>query len=361
VYVTTAVPVGVTGDAQHAPRGAQPLVAHRYVLLAIDRATGQVAWERVAHEEAPHEPAHGENGTWASASAATDGEHIIAAFESRGYYAYDMNGTLVWKKDLGDKKMRNVFGEGSTPALHGNRLVVVWDHTAGSFIATFDKRTGAELWRQARNEIDTWATPLVVAVGGRPQVIVGAMNQVRSYDLETGEAVWYSSGLTMNVIPTPVTADGWAWLTSGFRGNSLKAVRLEGARGDITGTPHIAWTLDRDTPYVPSPLLYDNVLYVLKSNNGILSTFDARTGAPHYQIQRLAAVPNVFASPVGAAGRVYITGREGATVVLKHGVTLEVVATNRLDDGFDASPALADGEIYLRGYRHLYCIAQPAK
>src|SRR5262245_7463126 len=208
VYLLTAVPVGIEGPAQHAARGAAPIL-HKYMLLALDRKTGKVIWERVAKEEKPHETSHPDNGTWASASAATDGEHIIASFDSRGFFAYDMNGTLVWQKDLGDKLMRMQFGEGSTPALFGNRLVVVWDQQGGqSFVAAFDKRTGQELWRQNRNEIDTWATPLVVTVNGRAQVIVGAMNQVRSYDLETGETVWFTSGLTMNVIPSPVYGDG---------------------------------------------------------------------------------------------------------------------------------------------------------
>ncbi len=359
VYLLTAVPVGVSGDAAHAPRGGLPRVPHKYMLLAIDRKTGKVVWERVAREEAPHEAAHGENGTWASASAATDGQHIIASFESRGYYAYDMNGTLVWQKDLGDKGMRSQFGEGSTPVLSGNTLVIVWDHiTKPSFVVALDKRTGQELWRKERTEIDTWATPLVQTVNGRAQVIVPAMNQIISYDLETGEIVWFSAGLTMNPIPSPVAQDGVAILMSGFRGNALKAIRLADAKGDITGTPAIAWSLDRDTPYVPSPLLYDNVLYFLKTNNGLLSAFDARTGTPHYQAQRIEAVPNVFSSPVGAAGRVYIAGREGTTVVLRHGPKLEVLATNVLNDGFDASPALVDGEVYLRGYKYLYCIAE---
>jgi outer membrane protein assembly factor BamB len=254
--------------------------------------------------------------------------------------------------------MRNTFGEGSSPALHRNHLVIVWDHQGESFVAALDKRTGKELWRRPRKEIDTWATPLVVEVNGRPQVLVGAMNSIQSYDLETGDIVWHTAGLTMNAIPSPVAEGGLAILMSGFRGNSLKAIHLGQAKGDITGTPAIAWTFDRDTPYVPSPLLYDGVLYMLKSNNGILTTFDARTGAPHYALQRLDAVPNVFASPVGAAGRVYIPGREGETVVIRHGPKFEVLATNSLDDGFDASPALVDGEIYLRGYKSLYCIAE---
>ena len=144
---------------------------------------------------------------------------------------------------------------------------------------------------------------------------------------------------------------------SGFRGNKLHAIGLAEAKGDITSTGHVVWTLDRDTPYVPSPLLYDGVLYILKTNNGLLSAFDAKTGKPHYQLQRLDQAPNVFSSPVGAAGRVYIAGRDGTTVVFKHGPAFSILAENSLDDGFDASPALVDGDLYLRGYRYLYAIA----
>jgi outer membrane protein assembly factor BamB len=358
VFVLSAVPASLAAGAAHAPLGGvQPRVAHKFTVLAIDRKTGKVAWERVANQEVPHEATRADNGTWASSSAITDGEHVIASFESSGLFVYDMNGTLVWKKDLGDKQMRSQFGEGSTPALHGRHLVVVWDHQGQSFIVALDKRTGAELWRQNRDEIDTWATPLIVEVGGKAQVITGAMNHVRSYDLETGQVVWQTAGLTMNAIPSPVVDNGIAILMSGFRGNSAKAIRLADAKGDITGTGALLWAYDRDTPYVPSPLLYDGILYFLKTNNGILTALDAATGAPHYQLQRLDALPEVFASPVGAAGRVYLTGRDGKTVVLKHGKTFEVLSVNTLDDGFDASAALVDGELYLRGYRFLYCIA----
>jgi outer membrane protein assembly factor BamB len=273
-------------------------------------------------------------------------------------YVYDMDGTLLWSKDLGDKIMRNQFGEGSTPVVYDNRLVIVWDHQGQSFIVALDALTGTELWRVNRQEIDTWATPLVVEVGGKPQVVVSGMNKLRSYDLETGAIVWESKGVTMNPIPSPVAADGMVFVTSGFQGNHLKAIRLAGARGDITDTNAIAWTLNRDTPYVPSPLLYDGVLYLLKTNSGILSVFDAKTGMPHYQLQRLDGLPEVFASPVGARERVYFAGRTGTTLVVRHGSTFEVLAKNKLDDGFDASPALVDNEIFLRGYEHLYAIAE---
>jgi len=359
IFLLTAVPVNSKGEDAHAPKGGvQPRDLHRFVVLAIDRATGKTVWERVAKEEQPHEASHQDNGTWASSSAVTDGERVYAWFESRGMSVYDMNGKLVWEKDLGDKRMRNQFGEGSTPALYRDRVIVVWDHQGQSFVVALNKLTGEEIWRVNRPEIDTWATPLVVEHDGKAQVIVPGMRRLRSYDFQNGEIVWESDGLTMNPIPSPVYAEGMVFATSGFQGNKLKAIRLDGARGDITGTNSIVWQLDRDTPYVPSPLLYNGILYILKTNNGILSAFEAKTGKPHYQLQRLDAVPNVFASPVGAAGRVYFPGREGTTLVIRNSATFEVLAKNTLDDGFDASPALVDKEMFLRGYKYLYSIAE---
>ena len=350
VYVLTAVPA----DRATGGRGV-----HRFLVMAINRKDGKIAWQQTAKEEQPHEGTHQEFGTMASPSALTDGEHLFASFESRGLFAYDMNGKPFWQKDLGDKRMRNEFGEGSTPALYKDKLFVVWDHQGESFIVALNKRTGEELWRMKRDEIDSWATPLVVEHAGRAQVVTGAMRGVRAYDADTGQIVWETTGLTMNPIPSPVAADGLVILMSGFRGNSLKAIRLAEAKGNITGTPAIAWTLDRDTPYVPSPLLYDGILYFMKSNNAIISALrlqDRQTALSGAAYRRLPST--VFASPVGAAGHVYVLGQEGTAVVLKHGPTLEVVATNKLDDRFDASPALVGGEMYLRGYRNFYSIGQ---
>src|SRR6185436_14567343 len=360
LFVLSAVPIGVEGAAAHAPRGGiQPRDRYRFVVLAIDRRSGKTVWERTAREEQPHEASHGDNGTYASSSAITDGQRVFAWFESQGMFVYDMDGTLLWSKDLGDKKMRNQFGEGSTPVLANDRLVIVWDQIApgGSFVVSLDASDGRELWRVARDEIDTWATPLVVDHEGRRQAVVPGKNKIRSYDLENGNVVWESTGVTMNPIPSPVFGDGLVFVTSGFQGNHLKAIRVASAKGDITGTDSIVWTLDRDTPYVPSPLLYDGILYLLKTNSGILSAFDAKTGTPHYQLQRLEGVPEVFASPVGANGRVYIAGRDGVVLVIRNARAYELLASNKLDDGFDASPALADDAIYLRGYRNLYAIA----
>ena len=355
VYVLSAVPVGAAPSDGGRRGSVQPDRPHRFMVYAFDRADGRLVWERAAAEELPHEGTQ-VNGTWASGSAVTDGERLYAYFGSRGLFAYTLDGEPLWERDFGQQRRRNQFGEGSTPALHGDTIVVVWDHQGDSFIFALDTATGEERWRVARDEIDSWATPIIVEHAGGHQVITGALNRVRSYDLKTGAVIWESDGLTMNPIPSPVAADGFVYLTSGYRGNDLKAVRLDGASGDITGTSSIVWTLDRDTPYVPSPLLYDDTLYVLKDNAGILSAFDAQTGRPHFQSQRLPGLPEVYSSPVGAAGRVYITGRDGTTLVIRQGAEFEVLATNTLDDGFDASMAIVDDGIYLRGYTYLYGI-----
>jgi len=359
LFLLSAVPVGVDGPASHQSRSTmQPRDVHRFIVLAIDRRTGRIKWERTAQEERPRAPSM-KDGTWASSSAITDGSRVFAFFVSTGLYAYDMDGSLLWQKHFGDKQMFAEVGEsGSTPVLYGDRLVVVWDHQGESFIVALDVRTGAELWRKSRDEVDSWATPLVVTHEGRAQVVTAAEKRLRSYDLATGDIVWESNGLTMNPIPSPVSDGGLLFAMSGFKGNRLSAIRLADAKGDISDGKANAWTLDRDTPYVPSPLLYDGLLYFLKSNAGILSVFDANTGRPHYQAQRLNGIPEVYSSPVAAQGRVYITGRDGTTAVLRQGPRFEMLARNTLDDGFDASAALVDGHIYLRGYRYLYDIAE---
>ena len=360
IYLLTAVPIGLNAEEAHAARGGiEPRHVYRFVTLAIDRRDGRILWERVATEERPHESTHPLNGTWASSSAATDGEHVIAFFESRGLYAYDMDGKLLWQKRFGEKRILSETGEGTTPALYGNFVVLVWDHQGESFIVTLDKRTGKEIWRAPRAELDTWSTPLIVEHEGRAQVITSGWSSVQGYELETGKVIWHTTGLTPLTIPSPVEENGIVIATAGFNGSVLKAVRLAEARGDITGTSAIAWTLDRDTPYSPSPLLFDGLVYLLKSNNGILSVFDAKSGTPHYRAQRLTDVPNIFASPVAADGRVYLAGADGNVLVIRHGPKFEVLATNTLNDGFMASPALVDNEIYLRGSKYLYCIAEP--
>jgi outer membrane protein assembly factor BamB len=236
-------------------------------------------------------------------------------------------------------------------------VIVNWDHEGPGFIAAFDKETGNELWRTPRDEETSWSTPLVIEHGGKPQVVVAATHKVRSYDLADGKLLWECAGLTTNAIPSPVAGNGLVYATTGFRGSVMLAIRPEGS-GDVTGTDYIAWTLKKGTPYVPSPLLYDDRLYFFASNNAILSCIDAKSGKPLYDSQRLEDMQGVYASPVGAAGRVYLVGRNGTTTVIKYGDKFEPLATNHLDDRFDASPALAGKELFLRGRESLYCIEE---
>jgi outer membrane protein assembly factor BamB len=180
--------------------------------------------------------------------------------------------------------------------------------------------------------------------------------KVRSYDLATGKLIWECAGLTANTIPTPVASAGMVYATSGFRGNALLAIRL-GRTGDLTGTDGIAWSHRKSTPYVPSPLLYGDRLYFFSGNTGNLSCFDAKSGRALFGPTRIEGLQGVYASPVAAGGKVYLVGRNGVTVVIKDAAKLEVLATNKLDEKIDASPAVAGKELFLRGHSHLYCIA----
>lgn len=340
-------------------RGMRPPVPtnpYQFVVLCLDRQTGKTLWQKVAREEVPHEGHHKDHG-FASSSPVTDGEHLFVNFGSRGLYCYDLQGELKWEKNLGRMQTRNGFGEGASPALFGDTLVVTWDHEGDDFIAAFNKRTGEELWREKRNEPTSWATPLIVEHAGQAQVIAAATSRVRSYDLATGKQLWESEGLTTNAIPSPVTADGVVYLMSGYQGNKLLAVRL-GGTGDLTGTAAMLWTYNKRTPYVPSPLLYGNRLYFLAGNTGILTSLDVTNGKPLIDAQRVAGLAGVYASPVGASDRVYLMGRDGTCVVIKNADTYEVLATNALDDPIDASPVVVDRQLFLRSREHLYCIAE---
>ncbi|MFC1560886.1 PQQ-binding-like beta-propeller repeat protein [Candidatus Latescibacterota bacterium] len=328
----------------------------RYEVLAINRTDGSLLWHRTARVEPPHEGRH-EDASWASCSPVTDGEHLIASFGSRGFYCYDMEGNLQWEKDFGDMNIRYEWGEGSSPALDGDKLIITWDHTGRSFIVALDKSTGHEIWRKNRNDGTSWATPAIIEHNGKKQVVASAIQRVRSYDLESGDILWETRGMTANPIPSPVAANGIVYLMGGYRESILQAISLDKAHGDAAASDAIVWEYNQDTPYVPSPLLYDGILYFLKSNQNILSCFNARTGKPYYTRQRLDGINGIYASPVGAQGRVYFAGRNGVTLVIKHGSRFEVLAMNKLNDRFDASPVIVGKELFLRGHNYLYCIA----
>jgi outer membrane protein assembly factor BamB len=334
--------------------GKTPKHVYKFDVVCLDRTTGRVLWERTAREEVPHEGCSPEHG-FASYSPVADGVHVWASFGSRGVHCYDLNGEHKWSRDLGRMTTKLMFGEGSSPALAGDALIVVMDHEAGSFIHALDKNTGATLWKRARDEDTAWATPVVAEVGGKMQVIVSATKRIRSYDVQTGDLIWQCGGQTQNVIPSPIAAGGLVFCTSGFRGSELQAIEL-GHTGDLTGTSAVRWQVNKATPYVPSPILYDGKLYVCSMNQAAISCYDAETGKLNFVGEHLDTVKDIYASPVGAAGRVYFVGRNGTTEVIRNADKLKLLATNKLDDGFDASPAIAGNELFLKGKKNLYCI-----
>jgi outer membrane protein assembly factor BamB len=348
IFVTTAVPTG------KAVAGPQP--EHRFMVLAYERKTGKLLWEKTARVATPHEGYHAQYGSFASNSPVADKSHVIAFFGSRGVYCYTHDGQLVWEKDFGIQlRMHMSFGEGTWPALDGNTLVLLFDHDGDSFIVALDKSTGREIWRTPRPPGSSWAGPLITSAGGRKQVIVSSTKLVAGYDLENGKLIWQATGLGENTIPAPVVADGIAVVMSGYQQPNLLAIRL-GRGGNLTGTDAILWQNQRGNSYTPSPVLHEGKLYML-TDSGTLSCLDLKTGKPFYQQARLPKTYSFKSSPVGANGKLYMAAENGDVIVARMGEKFEVLATNTLaDQMFIATPAILDGEIYLRGRNTLFCI-----
>lgn len=363
IFLTTAIPFGESGgpvpdNAPGAHDNARVTQRHEFAVLCMDRDDGRVLWRRTLRKQLPHAVYH-KSGTLASASPVTDGRHLFAFFGSYGLYCLDLDGERLWEKDLGDMQVKHGHGEGSSPVLHGDTLVVNWDHEGQSFLVAFDKNSGRERWRADRDEVTSWSTPIVMAADGGHQVVVSGTNRMRGYDLTTGEVVWECAGLSHNIVASPVGADGMVYAGSSYEKRRMLAIRLAGAKGDITDTDCVVWRRQRRTPYVPSPLLYGNWLYFLTHYQGFLSCVEAKTGREPARPLRLEGMREIYASPVGAGGRVYVTDREGTTIVLSHGGGKpRVLAVNQLQDSFSASAAIVGRDLYLRGSRHLYRIAR---
>ena len=363
VFVTTAemtggnkLFTGVTPDGAH--NNMNPLSDLRYAVLAIDRKSGALAWRQTVATRQPHESTH-ESATWASNSPVTDGEHVIAFFGSNGLYCLDTGGRLIWKKDFGDMRVKHGHGEGASPVLHGETVLVNGDHEGASFIVALAKRTGEELWRRSRDEITSWATPIVVTHTGQAQVVVSGTKRVRGYDIKTGAVIWEAGGLPGNIVASPVGADGMVFAAGSYEKQTLLAIRLAGAKGELTGTEQIVWRKNRRTPYVPSPLLYGGWLYSLRHYQGVLSRVNAKTGDEPSGPFRLGAVFNIYSSPVAATGRIYVTDRNGKTLGISNDAEPRALALNELEDRFSASAALVGDAIFLRGEKFLYCIGEP--
>ncbi len=334
-----------------------PLAPTAFVTLCYDRQSGAELWRQTAVETIPHQATHPDHG-FASASPCTDGNFVWSHFGSRGLYCYDMDGNRVWKRDdFGQMETRNGFGEGSSPLLHGDTIVVPWDHEGQSFVIALDAATGETRWRKDRDEPSNWVTPVVVEDDGRAILVTGGERLARGYDLETGEELWHSSGFTSRPIASPVVFGDTVILASARQGFFVSAMRVSGS-GDLNARDGVVWSSRVVAPDVPSLLLSDDRVYFMRGSTNVLNCWDAATGKPRYDPQRLDGLSAVYASPVAANGRVIIVGRDGIAIVLADGDSFEVVATNRLEDRIDATPALVDGEIFLRGKTYLYCVAE---
>jgi outer membrane protein assembly factor BamB len=345
VFVLTAVPLE-GNDKKFA-----------FTVLCLDRRTGQTLWKKVAREDAAHQDIQPTNSR-SSGSPVTDGEHLIVSFGSYGLYCFDLDGKLIWEKDLG--KVNVTWGEGSSPALVGDAALVVQDNNKASYLHAFDKKSGQELWTKKRDEGSSWTTPFVLERDGKTQVIVNGSKAVRSYAPESGELLWQCSGLGINVVPMVVVDQNAVYAMSGQRTSPMAMAIKLGGSGDLTGTDAVLWKFTRGTSYVSSPLIYDGLLYFFQHINALITCLDAATGQSHFVQERLEGVTTVYASPIGVNNRVYVVGREGATVVLEKSKELKVLARNKLDDGFDASPAVVGNELFLRGRSKLYCITETA-
>lgn len=361
IFLTMAIPFGENlkprfSGAPGAHDNRAVTQRHKFVAMAVSRRNGKILWQKTLHQALPHEGAHN-TASLASHSPVTDGKHLFAHFGSYGLYCLDVDGNQKWKADLGRMQTKHGHGEGSSPVLYGDTLIVNWDHEGQSRVVAFDKLTGKERWKLKRREVTSWSTPIVVTHNGKPQVVICGTDRVRSYDLATGKVIWECGGLSANIVASPVAADGMVFVGSSYEKRALLAIRLEGATGDITGSDRVVWSRSRSTPYVPSPLLYRGALYFLGHYQGVLTRVDAKTGKDSPGSMRLGGIRNVYSSPVAADGRVYVTDLDGTTMVVSAADRPKLLARNRLDDSFSATAAIVGNELYLRGAKFLYCIA----
>lgn len=369
LFLTTAIPTGKKsaeaagaeggGRAGRGPGGgAGAGEEHRFEVLAIDRASGTIVWQRTATTATPHEGYHHIYGSHASNLPATDGKRVYAFFGSRGLFVYDLDGKPLWQKDPGIRMaMRLAFGEGSGVVVDDGRVYLQYDHQQEGAVIALNAADGKELWRAPRSDNSSWSTPLVVTYNGAKQLVVSADTKVKAYDVNSGKVVWEVAGIGMNPIPQPVQFRDTVLVMSGYRNPKLMAVKL-GRTGDLTGTDAVVWETVRGTSYTGSPALHDGRLYVF-SDNGLLSVFDAATGQAHYTQARLPKAYSVKASPLVVNDRVYLATEDGDVVVVRTGDKLDVLATNTLtDQSFIASPIAVGSDLYLRSRTHLFRISE---
>jgi outer membrane protein assembly factor BamB len=373
VFVTTAV--SSRPDATFKPglygegTASEDRTVHRWQVLSLDRRSGKVLWERTAYEGEPKEKRH-IKATYANATPATDGRFVVAFFGSQGLYAYDLAGNLKWKRDLGrlDAGAYDApdyeWGTASSPILHRDLVIVQCDQQKGSFLTALRLEDGETAWRTDRDELPSWATPTVYP-GQRPELVTNAPKFIRGYDPATGKELWRLGRSSNITAPTPVYDQDLIVVMSGRRPNAPIFVLKAGASGDITlpegatGGGHVLWTRERAGSYMPTPLVYRGLLYVLK-NQGIFACYDLRTGEQKYE-QRLPDVESGFsASPVAADGKLYLPSEDGEVLVVKAGPQFELIGRNRVGQPIMATPAIAGGLLLVRGERDLVAIGAKA-
>jgi outer membrane protein assembly factor BamB len=375
VFVSTAVSsdpnatirTGLYGDVEP----VADLTKHSWRLFALDKRTGSVVWERVAHEGVPRTKRHPKSSQ-ASPTPVTDGRHVVVSFGSEGLYAYDVEGKLLWKRDLGILNAGWFYdpdyewGVGSSPIIWKNSVIVQCDIQKNSFIAAFDVATGQPLWRTPREEIPSWSTPAIYEGSGRAELVTQATHFTRGYHPRSGQELWRLAGNSEVTIPTPIIGPDLIIVTNGYRGVQPIYAIKPGASGDITlkneqtRSEFIAWSMMHGGPYIPTPVIYRDRLYVC-SNNGVLSAYDVRTGQRLYQ-ERLGGKGGSFsASPVAADGKIYLPSEDGDVFVVKAGPAYELLATNSMGEVLMATPAISDGVIIIRGLRDVFAVGETSK
>jgi len=327
-------------------------------VICVDRDSGKILWDRTAYEGTVYDDRHRKN-TYASATATTDGKFVYAFFGSEGLFAYDFDGKLAWKAVPGKIALFGM-GQGTSPVLYDNLVILQCDEEAGanSFIVAYDKRSGKEVWRTARKIQASWTTPIIVKNAKRAELITSGNEAIISYDPMTGKELWRTKGVESNAIATPVANNDIVYIAAGFPAKIAVAVRL-GASGELKDSD-IVWKYTKGTAYVPSPILYGDYLYLM-TDRGIITCLNAKTGEVVYEGGRVPIPATFTASPVAFENKILLTSEDGDTFIIKAGPKHEVLGTNSLDEPVYASPAIADGKIFLRGEKNLYCISKTAK
>jgi outer membrane protein assembly factor BamB len=332
--------------------------SHTLKVVCIDRDTGKVLWDRTAYEGTVYDDRHRKN-TYASGTPITDGKALYAFFGSEGLFAYDFDGKLLWKANPGKLSLVGM-GPGTSPALYENLVILQCDEETGanSFIAAYDKRTGKEVWRTPRKIQASWSTPVLVRGTKRTELITSGNEAIISYDPMTGKELWRVKGVESNAIPTPVATSEMVYIAAGYPTKIAMALRLGGS-GELKDSD-VLWKYTKGIAYVPSPILYGDNLYLM-TDRGIITCLNAKTGAVVYEGGRVPIPATFTASPVAFDNKILLTSEDGDTFVIKAGPKHEVLGTNSLDEPVYASPAIADGKIFIRGDRNLYCISNVVK